>query len=187
MPKHIELTARESGMRAIAVLHEGAAPETCAGVWSCLETPLQVPAIHAMMAGREIFVEIPESQQKFDPSELPPENQTVTPLPGEIGFIYFPPHALINNQRAGEVDRAKAMFDIAIFYGRDCRLFIANGWVPANIFATIEEGLPEFAFFCERIRKEGEKVLTIRRLDEATHNSARRKQPTAAKKLAGRR
>ena len=164
MKKRIEFVYDEDGTRAIAELHEAAAPVTSAAIWRCLETPLKGLAMHAMMAGREIMLEVPEANRKFDPETLPRENQTVTPLPGEIGFMYFPPRTFIDLQRPDDSDRSSAFWDFAIFYGRDCRLFTVLGFVPANIFATITENLDEFAKRCQLVRSQGQKPFTVRRL-----------------------
>lgn len=164
MPKKIELIYDEDGTRAVADMHEAAAPATCAGIWAALETPIRGLAMHAMMAGREIMVEVPEENRRFDPTTLPPENQTITPLPGEIGFMYFPPKTFIDLQRPDDSDRSSAFWDLAIFYGRDCRLLTVLGFQPATIFATITENLAVFAKRCELVRSRGQKPFTIRRL-----------------------
>ena len=57
----------------------------------------------------------------------------------------------------------QAIYDFAIFYGRDSRVLIANGWVPGNLFATITEGLADFAQCCARVHSEGAKPFTVRR------------------------
>ena len=40
--------------------------------------------------------------------------------------------------------------DLAIFYGRNNLLINGDaGWVPGNVFATIEEGLADIAAACQ--------------------------------------
>jgi uncharacterized protein DUF3830 len=93
MPRRIELIFDETGTTAIAEFHEDAAPKTCNAIWAALETPMRAKGIHAMFAGREIMIEMPKENQRFDPTTIPPENQTVTPLPGELMWLYFPDHS----------------------------------------------------------------------------------------------
>lgn len=164
MPRQFELIYDEDGTRAVATMHEAAAPEMTKAMWACLETPLNALAMHAMMEGREIMLEVPEGNRRCDPSTLPAENQTITPLPGEIGFLYYPPRSFIDLQRPDDSDRSTAFWDFAIFYGRDCRLLTVLGFAPVTIFATITENLPEFAKRCEWVRSRGQKPFTVRRL-----------------------
>jgi Protein of unknown function (DUF3830) len=156
MPRRIGLIFDETGATAIAEFHEDAAPRTCNAMWAALEVPMRATGIHAMFAGREIMIEMPKDNQRFDPTTIPPENQTVTPLPGELMWFYFPDHA--------EVGFPREIYDFAIIYGRDTRILIPQGWVPGNVFATITRGLPEFARCCERVRTEGLKSFTVRRV-----------------------
>ena len=156
MPRRIELIFDETDTRAIAELHEEEAPQTCKAMWAALEAPMRAKGIHAMFAGREIMIEMPDANRRFGPTTIPPENQTVTPLPGELMWFYFPDHS--------EVGFPREIYDFAIIYGRDTRILIPQGWVPGNVFATITQGLPEFARCCERVRTEGLKSFTVRRV-----------------------
>jgi hypothetical protein len=158
LAKQIELIYDETGTRAVAELHEADAPKTCAAIWAGLEVPMRAKGIHAMFAGREIMIEMPEANQRFDPLAIPAENQTITPLPGEILWFYFPAKSLVGIPRP--------IYDFAIFYGRDSRVLISNGWVPGNLFATISDGLAEFAKCCARVHTEGVKPFTVRRHSE---------------------
>ena len=72
----------ETGERAVITLNEGNAPVTGATLWQALSTPVRMPAIHAMFAGPEIMMGLPESAQTFDPMAIPPENQTCFPEAG---------------------------------------------------------------------------------------------------------
>lgn len=169
--KQIELIDDATGTRAVAVLHEDLAPQLSAAMWAALETPLHSNSLHAMMSGREIMLEVPKENRRFDPTSIPPENQTITPLPGEIGFAYFPAATLIDMMRPGQQeeggaveDRDDAFWDITIFYGRDARVLTVHGWVTASIWATITEGLPEFAECCKRVRLEGRQPMTMQRI-----------------------
>lgn len=162
-----------SDTRAIATLHEDAAPRLSGAMWSALETPLHSMSLHAMMSGREIMLEVPKENRLFDPTTIPPENQTINPLPGEIGFAFFPAASLIDMMRPGQQvedgaveDRSDAFWDITIFYGRDARCLTVHGHVPATVWATITEGLDEFAECCKRVRLKGRQPMTMRRVEE---------------------
>ena len=60
-----------------------------------------------------------------------------------------------------------AVVDLAVFYGRNNHLLSPVGYVPANVFATITEGLPELAKACESVWREGSigERLVFRRLE----------------------
>ena len=162
--KRFELVYDEDGTRAVATMHEAAAPEMTQAMWACLETPLMGLAMHAMFCGREIMLEMPEENRRCDPTRIPAENQTITPAPGEIGFLYYPPRTFIDLQRPDDSDRDSAFWDFAIFYGRDVRMLTVLGLTPVTIFATITENLVEFAKRCEWVRSKGQKPFTVRRL-----------------------
>lgn len=157
MPKHISLTFTENGVTARAVLLEDEAPKTCAAIWKALEVPLVNKGIHAMFAGREVMLELPEANRRFKPEEVPQENLTCFPAPGDLLWFYFGPH-----QERGFPDE---IYDLAIFYGRDSRLLLPMGWVPGNHFGLIAENLLEFAKMCERVRTEGLKEIVVKRLE----------------------
>jgi len=116
---------------------------------------MRAKGIHATFAGREIMIEMPVENQRSDPLTIPAKNQTITPLLGEILWFYFPARSVVG--------LPKAIDDSAIFYGRDSRVLIANGWVSGNLFATITEDLADFAQCCARVHSEGAKPFTVRR------------------------
>ena len=161
MTKRLSLKFTENDVTAIAELHEQDAPETCKALWQCFSLPSREKVIHAMYAGREIMFPIPEKNRLIDPRKIPPENQTITPLPGEIGFVFYPPHRLLGGGSGKPMD--EEFWDLTIFYGRNARIFSTLGWLPVNIFATIIDGLPEFAEMCALTRKEGLKEMVIQR------------------------
>ncbi|MDF2508479.1 MAG: hypothetical protein K0Q52_2338, partial [Microbacterium sp.] len=69
----------ENGVRAVATLFEDLAPRTCEAMWGALEKPVTMQAMHAMYAGPEVMVGLPEEAQNFDPEKVPFENQQVVP------------------------------------------------------------------------------------------------------------
>lgn len=158
MPKRIRVSVMESGVHAVAELQVLDAPQTTAALWRALERPIEAKGIHAMWAGREIMIDIPEENRVFDPESVPLENATVYPAPGDICWGYFPPYA--------ERGFADGVWDIAIIYGRETRFYIPLGVYPLNIWACIVDGLPAFADECSKVRTEGLKRFRLERLSE---------------------
>jgi hypothetical protein len=157
MPRKIELTIVDAGISAVAELLEEEAPITSAALWQALETPIVHKGIHAMWTGREIMVEIPAENYRFDPLSVPLENATIYPLPGDLMWAYFPDHV--------ERGFPRAIWDFIIMYGADSSVNCALGTMPANVWARITENLPAFAAGCETLRMEGMKTFRIRRLE----------------------
>ena len=92
MPKQIKLELVGSGVTAVAELQESHAPQTCKALWGALATPLEGKVIHAMYAGREVFMDMPEVNRTFDPTVIPRENATAYPVAGDIAWAYFGPY-----------------------------------------------------------------------------------------------
>ena len=80
----------DSDVTGIITLYWENAPETCKALWGALEKPIQWPATHAMFSGPEIMMGLPEEARNFDPTTIPPENQTVLPEVGELLWFYQP-------------------------------------------------------------------------------------------------
>jgi hypothetical protein len=157
MAKYIKLTIIEDDISAIAELLEEEAPLTCEALWCALEIPIIHKGIHAMWTGREIMVEIPEENHRFDPSSVPLENATIYPLPGDIMWAYFPDHV--------ERGFPRAIWDFIIIYGPDSSVNCALGTMPANVWAHITDNLTSFANGCASLRSEGMKTFRIERLE----------------------
>ncbi len=147
-----------NGTRAIATLLEEDAPETCKVMWQALENPVTMQCLHAMYAGPEVMVGLPEEAQVFDPAAVPLENQQVIPAPGDLQWYWQRPM-----QMGG---LPFEWWEIGVFYDRGARTFGPLGFTPVNIWATITEGLAEFAKESAAIRFDGAKELTIGRLSE---------------------
>lgn len=152
--KQIKLTF-PNGATAIADLNESNAPVTSASIWGALENPVEVLAIHAAFAGPEIMTGLPESAQTFDPTAIPVENQTCFPAAGDILWYYQAPNQMKN--------MSEDLWEIGVFYGDGGRIFGPLGWTPCNIFASITEGLEEFAAACANTRIDGAEKITISR------------------------
>ena len=141
----------------MAELQEVDAPKTTAALWEALEQPIETTGIHAMWAGREIMIDVPETNRAFDPEAIPLENATVYPAAGDICWGYFPPYA--------ERGFGDGVWDIAIVYGRETRFDVPLGMVALNIWAVIVDGLDEFAEQCAKVRTEGLKAFRLSRVD----------------------
>ena len=155
--KKIKLTFVEEGISAIAVLLEDKAPQTARMIWDLLETPMENDAIHAMFTGRELSFGVPNDQ--VDEStifDLPPENQTMFPLPGSLIWNAYQPYQWLGTPRA--------VYDFGIFYGPESRILLPTGWRPSNHFGDIVENLEEFAACCARCQREGVKKIRIQRV-----------------------
>lgn len=146
----------DDGARAIATLFEELAPATCRAMWGALEEPRTMQCLHAIYAGPEVMVGLPEEAQNFDAEALPPENQQVMPAPGDLQWYFQRPL-----QMGG---LPFEWWEIGIFYGRGGRTFGPLGFTPVNIWASITSGLEEFAAESEKIRIDGAKQLTIGRV-----------------------
>ena len=155
--KKIKLTFVEEGISAIAVLLEDKAPQTARMIWDLLETPMENDAIHAMFTGRELSFGVPND--RVDEStifDLPPENQTMVPLPGSLIWNAYQPYQWLGTPRA--------VYDFGIFYGPESRILLPTGWRPSNHFGDIVENLEEFAACCARCQREGVKKIRIQRV-----------------------
>lgn len=146
-----------NGPRAVATLFEDVAPRTCEALWGALEKPVTMQALHAIYAGPEVMVGLPEEAQNFNPEEVPFENQQVIAAPGDLMWYYQRPM-----QMGG---LPFEWYEIGVFYDRGARTLGPLGWTPVNIWAGITEGLADFAAESAAIRIDGAKQLTIGRLN----------------------
>jgi hypothetical protein len=157
MNRRISIEVMGTNVKAIAELEDEDAPQTCDAMWGALAVPLVAKAIHAMYAGKEVFIpDFPAVNKTFDAAALPRENATAYPSAGDIGWLYCPPH----NERGkkGEV------WDLAFAYGREVTFDSSLGIRPITVWAHIVDGLEGFAEQCARIRSDdGPKVFKVQR------------------------
>lgn len=146
-----------NGTRAVATLFEELAPRTCVALWGALEKPVTMQALHAIYAGPEVMVGLPEEAQNFNPEVVPYENQQVIPAPGDLMWYWQRPM-----QMGG---LPFEWYEVGVFYDRGARTLGPLGWTPVNIWAGITEGLADFAKESAAIRVDGAKQLTIGRLN----------------------
>lgn len=154
--KKLKLTFVEENVWAVAELLENKAPVTTAMLWEALAQPVSELAIHAMWTGRELSFPFPGACLPANALELPPENQTVIPIPGDLIWNGYHPYQWQGNPNP--------VYDFGIFYGRDSRLLLPVGWRPSNHFGCIVENLPAFAAVAARCQSEGRKTIRIERV-----------------------
>lgn len=157
MNSMIKITFTDEGVSAIAQLLTKQAPKTCECIWNLLEKPVENMGIHAMWTGREISFPVPYNKfQNNEGLSIPPENQTVIPIPGDLIWNAYLPYQWQGNPNP--------VYDFGIFYGRDSRLLLPVGWRPSNRFGTIIENLEDFAAVCARCQSEGKKNIRLERM-----------------------
>jgi hypothetical protein len=149
MARLIEFVAEDEGIVARAELWEERAPRTCEAVWDLL--PVTAWFHHAIYSGSEVAMVLPN----YTP--VAEENATWVVETGEIGFTSLLAKDFF------EVD--SDFSEIAFFYGRGARPSMMEGPVRLNIFARFVSGEAELYALCHRMRKEGQKRFTIRRVE----------------------
>jgi Protein of unknown function (DUF3830) len=152
--RYITITLDKRGVSCKARLLDDAAPRTCQALWDAL--PLSAPVFHGKYARNEIYTLLPAFTE-LDPGK---ENTTVTPIPGDVCWFTFQGDDLGNPAYGYEAEKEHramtSIIDLAIFYGRNNLLLNpASGWVPGNVFATIEEGFAEMAVACQDLFTRG--------------------------------
>jgi hypothetical protein len=159
MARRIELRLTQKRVRAVATLLEDEAPRTCALLWDML--PIDGDTYHAKWAGRELYTLVPPP--KTGPGQ---ENATIMPIPGDLLWFDVSPDS-IDIPIAMRKANPRGFVDIAVFYGRNNFLLSPQGFMPGNLFATITEGLAEYAKACGELFREGviHERFMIRRLE----------------------
>lgn len=161
MERFITITLVSRGVSVRAKMLDQEAPRTAAAVWDSLPHNAQV--YHGKYARNEIYTLVPA----LTPEPLGLENSTITPIPGDVCYFSFSATELSNpgyGYRDGEGgETATDIVDLAVFYGRNNLLINGDvGWVPGNVFASITEGLEEFAAACKDIWMSGATGETLR-------------------------
>ncbi|QIS21540.1 DUF3830 family protein [Nocardia terpenica] len=159
MPRYITITLTKAGVTCRARLLDAEAPHTCNAVWDAL--PQEGDAFHAKYARNEVYTLVPRLTAA--PHR---ENPTVTPIPGDVCLFDFEPWEIGNpayGYTPGSTAHAtQGATDLALFYGRNNLLINGDmGWVPGNVFATIEEGLADIATACNTLWLRGVEGETL--------------------------
>ncbi len=157
MTKYIKISLQTRGVSCIARLLEQEAPKTCEVVWKAL--PHRGQVYHAKYARNEIYTMVP----RFFEQPIGMENTTITPIPGDVCFFDFDGEVLDQKFKEEKgIDKLPGVVDLAVFYGRNNLLLNGDiGFVPGNVFATIEENLATFAKQCNDIWFSGAKGETL--------------------------
>lgn len=160
MSRYITITLEKRGVSCRARLLDEEAPRTAQAVWDAL--PLSGQVFHGKYARNEIYNLVPA----FAPTEPGAENTTVTPIPGDLCYFTFNAdilHTPSHGYSAGDtIEEPKPIIDLAVFYGRNNLLLNGDvGWVPGNVFATIEEGLDGMVRACQDIWMGGARGETL--------------------------
>ena len=153
MSRYITITLERARVSCRARLLDEVAPATSQAVWNVL--PQSGDAVHAKFARNEVYALVPRITTA--PRR---ENPTVTPIPGDVCLFDFEPWEIGNPAYGYDADSQahaeNGATDLAIFYDRNNLLLNGDvGWVPGNVFATIEQGLPEMAAACNDLWRHG--------------------------------
>jgi hypothetical protein len=168
MARFIEIRLEKRDVACVARLLDDAAPRTCAAVWDAL--PQSGEAFHAKYARNELYTLLP----RFAREEPPPENPTITPIPGDVVYFTFASWQLATSSHGyGESAGVSAMdeiIDVALFYDRNNLLLNPDfGFVPGSVFATITDGLDKIAAAARDVWRAGAvgERLTFSRLERS--------------------
>jgi hypothetical protein len=150
MTRMIEFVCEEEDVRAQAVLWEDRAPRTCQAVWQML--PVTAYIHHAIYSGSEVAMILPQVIL------VGSENATSVVQTGEIGFLTM--------YAADYFEVTKDFSELCFFYGRGACPSMMEGPVKVNLFAHFVAGEEALYALCHRMRREGQKSFTVRRLEE---------------------
>ncbi len=145
------------GTRSVVTLYDQNAPITCNTLWDALKEPVRMDAIHAMFAGPEIMMGLPQEAQTFDPTSIPSENQSCFPEAGECLWFYQGKNVMKG--------LPEELWEIGVFYDAGARIHGPLGWTPCNLFDRITEGLDDFAKACRGTRTHGIKTVEFGRIN----------------------
>ncbi len=160
MSREVEITFLEGDAAATAVLLDDAAPAASELVWRILKTPIVARAVHAIYAGPAVLMHIPERHGEPKGGQIPVENETQHPEPGDI--LLLPPADDTAEDIWGEPGSEPGV-TLAVFYGDKGRPFSPSGWQPGVVVGKVSEGLGSLREACRRIRFEGGQRICIAR------------------------
>ena len=151
---HLVFTEPHSGLHAMAALLPDLAPANVAWLVEALAAPREVAAIHAMWTGPEISAPVPADTlpDGLARAELPLENATVTPQPGDVVLTWLPARLWGGGPHP--------VFDVGIYYGPHARCLFPIGWQPGSVVARVAE-VAALAASCWRIRQSGACRVTM--------------------------
>ncbi len=160
MSQQIQICLPDSDVNATAGLLEDEAPNASDLLWSILKTPLTARAVHAIYAGPAVLVSIPERHGEPRGGQIPVENETERPRPGNV--LLLPPAEDGDEDIWGEPGGEPGV-TLAIFYGDQGRPFTPSGWQPGVVVAHVTEGLDDLREACRKVRFEGRQRISVAR------------------------
>jgi len=160
MSQQIEITFLENDASATVELLDDDAPEASRLLWQILETPLIGRAVHAIYAGPAVLVQIPERHGEPKGGQIPVENETQHPAPGDI--MLLPPADDESEDIWGEPG-TEAGVTLAIFYGDQGRPFSPSGWQPGVVVGKVTKGLGSLREACRKVRFGGAQRICVAR------------------------
>ncbi|MFW6437920.1 MAG: DUF3830 family protein [Armatimonadota bacterium] len=166
MSQEIEITFLENDATATVNLLEDAAPQASRLLWQILETPMIGRAVHAIYAGPAVLVHIPERHGEPRGGQIPVENESQHPEPGDI--MLLPPADDEAEDIWGEPGTESGV-TLAIFYGDQGRPFSPSGWQPGVVVGKVTKGLGALRETCRNVRFEGAQRICIAR-EECAEN-----------------
>jgi len=149
LPK-LRIVIPTENFETTATMLDAEAPVTCDRIRKIL--PVDGKLLHGMMSGNETLIEL-EGEKKV---RIEPENWVYNFVPGDV--LYW--HSLWGDGRYLKGSRENA--EIAFVYGRHVKLRdLGLRYTAANLFASIDSRLDEFAAISKKIRLEGAKRIVI--------------------------
>jgi hypothetical protein len=130
-------------VEAFAELLETDAPRTTS--WLKRILPLDLPAIHSMENGREVFAVLDDSQSVQE------ENQTIYQTVGDV-FVYYKPAIFVQPEWPRHI---RDYLVLGFIYERDSAVRGVSGPLATNLVGRITEGMDALAHEAPRMRREG--------------------------------
>ncbi len=162
MSRLIRISFRDLQTEARARLCDDAAPGASDLLWGLLATPFVGRAVHAIYAGPAVIVHVPERHGEPRGGQIPVENETDRPAPGEV--LLLPPP--VDEEDLGGEPRATGA-TVAVFYGDRGRPLTPQGWRPGVVVARVTEGLEPLRGACRTVRFEGAREVSLERQPRA--------------------
>lgn len=163
MDRRIVLELPEIGVSASAKLLTERAPRTSAAIWETLAEPVERRLIHTATTGPTVFFynfpAVPGA------NELPIENHTIYPAPGELLYFFQPWNGLryMEDFNPEWLRPGDDVHEIMIAYGAaNLRFPTEDGW-RGSVWAKIDQGLDDFARACLQMRMDGTKRIRLSR------------------------
>ena len=158
MARQISLTLPDHNATGAATILVDEAPLAGELLWSILASPFTGAAVHAMYAGPAVLTAIPSRNGEPRGGQIPVENETDAPAPGDL--LLLPPDPTATGEETSDG------VTLAIFYGDQGRPLTPRGWVPGVRVATIGEGLDDIRAACGEIRFTGVTEIRLGRVGE---------------------